>query len=349
MKRRWLVLTAVAIAFTSSCSSTAPDEAIVRAVDRAAGTRCVDAELPNSTPEEMADAQLSSPTRRTALDKPFTNPITGEEKNSREVATEILGQQKGAESLGALRATMIEYAFTDVPDGGDARFAEAVCDLQNAWGTLQFDPESFGYVEKTPHLLHAAGREICSSLVGMDPAEIAYKNLDDRVNRAETNAAQLRQDDITSLRLRLDELQKNGVPADATLLIDLIASMEEELERLRATSDDEHADAVRATADVRWAAVEHQCPQFSAVGFGSVCATIDIPENPGDGVARVHTGEVDCGTTERVFDDYFSFNQSTDSMMESWTCWDSAETIDSPVLVTCAEDEGSGQVVLTPD
>lgn len=72
--------------------------------------------------------------------------------------------------------------------------------------------------------------------------------------------------------------------------------------------DQRFGSAVIATADLHWAAVEHQCPLVSAVGVGSVCGTVGALGRTEPGVVRVHTGDIDCEFAEQVFNDHFTMN-----------------------------------------
>lgn len=312
------------------------------------GPACVDANAPNSTPEQMADARLAMP---------ITDPATGEKTTAYEQAAGAAGEfgsQTGIDlsgldvSVEGLRMRLIENEFTAVPEGGDAGFAAAVCDMQSAWEELGYGSDDVDYVARTPHLLHASGRTICSIANTEYSAEEEFEEYDERAALADSNPAELRRGDIAELRDQLAALREDGDPTDSPLVMELIRNIETSISDLEAASDAEHAEAAKAVAAVHWAAVENQCPHLSVVGFGTVCGTVNIPENPADGIAQVHTGDVDCGTAEQVFDDYFGYNRSSDSTMNSWTCWDSFESSDAKTNYTCAENNGSDRIVLTP-
>jgi hypothetical protein len=220
-----------------------------------AAADCVDATGPNSTPEQIVDAQLSA------------QALPGQTQT----VLEQLQPEGGLSSPTQLRQDLLKGVFRDVPAGGDAAFAAAACPLQG-WamalgnGSYVYHFQSYsdsgrGRFAKTPHLLRGWGRQFCSGAEGDDADDVYWKPLkqmegkiQDAKSDPESYKSSLLAGIDDSLQLAVDEPQMtdpNSVAATRTVRTNVIATPAGEL-----------VAGYEALHQLMQLAVEHQCPQF---------------------------------------------------------------------------------------
>ncbi|MFC9964584.1 hypothetical protein ACFVH4_10120 [Nocardia ignorata] len=168
-----------------------------------ADSGCVDARGPNSTLDELADALMSAT---------FTDPTTGERTSVEEQARESVNAFESLTgplasidtSPAGVRAKLVEDLFSAVPEGGDARFAEAVCEYDTSvftrLGPMWDDREQ---ITRTPHLLRASGRMVCGAVDGMT-ADAYLEETDEQAAAAQADPQAFVDGEIRKIEAVLD-------------------------------------------------------------------------------------------------------------------------------------------------
>lgn len=167
----WFVLVVVAVLLSTApvacsehnsglASKVGSDNQVPRAsTGESAGATpvCVDASGPNSTLDEVADAELT-----VRLPSGMTGQLlTLDEEHKLALPA--------ADPPSKDRPFFLSQFYDAVPSGGDAAFASASCSLQDGWASAYPQLYEFGITEpatakifaSTPHLLRALGRRIC--------------------------------------------------------------------------------------------------------------------------------------------------------------------------------------------
>ncbi|MGS2811533.1 hypothetical protein [Nocardia sp. MW-W600-9] len=164
---------------------------------------CVDANGPNSTPDELADAMMSAT---------FTDPTTGERTSVEQQARETVNAFESLTgplatidtSPAGIRAKFIDNLYSAVPEGGDARFAEAVCEYDASvfarLGPLWDDREQLTH---TPHLLRASGRMVCGG-IDDQTAEAYLEEIDEQATAAQADPRAFVDGEIKKIEAVLD-------------------------------------------------------------------------------------------------------------------------------------------------
>lgn len=220
---------------------------------------CVDAEGPNSTPEQIVDAQLT-----VRLPSAFTgNPVTLDEQYLEAVPGTTAVPSKD-------REVMVDGMHKEVPAGGDARFVAQVCNLRAGWASAMPRLYDVGVTEdptariigSTPHIIRGMGREICREMSGQgistDP--IVLTQLAQQVDAAKSNPEGWKNRVIS---------QSSGMFAGMQFESPVVAErfqayQRERLVRLSRTSADALVGALDAYYQFSSKAHEFLCPQFGA-------------------------------------------------------------------------------------
>ncbi len=221
----------------------------------ALGPRCVDAVGPNSSIDSLADAALHTRFVRTPGTDEVRSPADITIDTQRRMNSEFFPVPSDATMLADFKKNF----YPTVPDGGNAAFASAVCDLPTGWGLAeQIDPAEFDLVRSTPHLLRSFGRTKCQNMSTLSPEERAdaSRTWADSADRAEHDP-----EGAKAAALSLLE-QGKAQAASVQLNSEIIAEVDGKISRLRATPADEFARSVRAVARVSAAALSTLCPDL---------------------------------------------------------------------------------------
>lgn len=269
---------------------------------RIAGADCVDSQGPNSTPDQIVDAALSTP---------VTDPVTGETKTMLE-----LGQQSAAQlnnmlpgleldgSPKGFRDQYLDDLWKDVPEGGDAAYAAAVCTMRSGWPKIDILLSwQEAKAAATPHVLRSSGRNVCTLVRSGDmPAEslLAQERL--YVVLGKNDPEQLKAKSIADLDQSIAAL--SNVPAESPLRADLEAQRQARAQ-LVSTSARDVAESLEATHRIKWLAIEHQCPDLSIQGFGPTCGTIEY-ESGESGVIKLYSDTRSCPEARAIVTDHIN-------------------------------------------
>ncbi|WP_280202695.1 MULTISPECIES: hypothetical protein [Nocardia] len=279
-----------------------------------AGPGCVDAHGPNSTLDELADAMMSAT---------FTDPTTGKRTSAEEQARaaanafESMTGPLGSvdTSPAAIRAKLVKSLYSAVPEGGDARFAEAVCEYDTSvltrLGPMWGDRDQ---ITRTPHLLRASGRTVCGG-VGDQTADAYLEEIDEQATAAQADPQAYVAGEINKIEAVLDGWTSDPEETDAGRQIR--QSFEEALRVLRAQEPQQIADGLRKYRDFNWLAIEHLCPGTSVFGFGEVCGEVSSPLGHAPRTVRTHSGPVDC---DSALDIVQTFSTEGPAAILPWVC-----------------------------
>lgn len=299
------------IAVLVSCSGT---DLVSDGLGIVAKPGCVDAHGPNSTPDELADAMMSAT---------FTDPTTGERTSVEQQARETVNAFESLTgpltaidtSPAGIRAEFIENLYTSVPEGGDARFAEAVCEYDTSvfarLGTLWDDREQ---ITHTPHLLRASGRMVCGG-IDDQTAEAYLEEIDEQATAAQADPRAFVDAEIKKIEAVLDGWTPDpGEPDSARQIRE---GFEESLRVLREQDPRHLADGLRTYRDFNWLAIEHMCPGTSVFGFGEVCGEVASPLGHAPLTVHTHSGPVDCESALEVVQ---AFAAGGRAAVSPWVC-----------------------------
>ncbi|MGW5313792.1 hypothetical protein [Nocardia thailandica] len=299
------------VAALVSCS--APD--LVRdGLGISADSGCVDARGPNSTLDELADAMMSAT---------FTDPTTGRRTSVEEQAREtvnafetLTGPMASIDTSPAgVRAKLIKALYSAVPDGGDARFAEAVCQYDASvfarLGLMWNDPHQLTH---TPHLLRASGRLVCGE-VDDTTAEAYLEETDEQAAAAQADPQVYVAGEITKIEAVLNDWTVD--PDETDTARQIREGLEESLRVLREQDPHQVADGLKMFRDFNWLAIEHLCPSTSVLGFGEVCGEVSSPLGHRPMTVRTHSGPIDC---ESALDIVRTFTTGERSAIAPWVC-----------------------------
>ncbi|WP_280439592.1 hypothetical protein [Nocardia cyriacigeorgica] len=319
-------LVAVIAALLVSCSGLDP----IRDGLGIGGPACVDAAGDNSSVEDLADALMRAS---------FTDPRTGQRTSLEQQAREMVADGGGALGLSlpidtspeGIRAQVIDSLYTAVPDGGDARFAAAVCgydaSVLRKMGLMWEDDE---LVAGTPHLLRASGRMVCGSIEGMT-ADDYLEETDEQADAARADPQKFVDDEVRKIETALA-----GMNDDATLsetARQLRTDFENSIRMLREQDPQAIADGLHMYREFQWLAVEHVCPRTSVLGFGQACGTVPSPLGHAPLTVRTHSGPVTC--TEAL-DVVRRQNAGGYAATAPWTCeYNSDEDTSDQVMMYC--------------
>ncbi|MGK2882338.1 MAG: hypothetical protein ACSLE6_16575 [Mycobacterium sp.] len=313
------------------------------------GLGCVDAAGPNSTAEQIA-AGLLEATERTmqyyaqaVADAPIDRTQQEELAESMEgfigLAEEIAGEDApDFTDPDVVREMIADSVFEDVPAGGDAAYAAAVCELPTGWltfpsndaGALGITDELHSLYRSTSHAVRSTGRATCDAVAGYDEGAEAWVAMmyddDETFIMATEDPAEYIQNQLDLVEDQLDDLESGSEVYDSPLFGGREAarwSMMKTRDYLRDLQDHPQTIATAASAlrDADWAAIEHQCPQFSselatvnAAGEPTLGREEPISYSEGFGVARP---------------DYISFGGSVSSTVSDieWESWGEQEAV----------------------
>ncbi|WP_067488100.1 hypothetical protein [Nocardia ignorata] len=279
-----------------------------------ADSGCVDARGPNSTLDELADALMSAT---------FIHPSTGERTSVEEQARESVNAFESLTgplasidtSPAGVRAKLVEDLYSAVPEGGDARFAEAVCEYDTSvftrLGPMWDDREQ---ITRTPHLLRASGRMVCGAVDGMT-ADAYLEEADEQAAAAQADPQSFVDGEIRKIEAVLDGWTHD--PEETDTARQIREGFEESLRMLREQNPQQIADGLKMYRDFNWLAIEHQCPGTSVLGFGAECGEVPSPLGHAPLTVRTHSGPIDC---KSALDIVQRFTADGRSAISPWTC-----------------------------
>lgn len=305
-----------------------------------AGVSCVDATGANSTAEQIADAQLNTP---------ITDPRTGETKTGMETALEagneansVLGLKE--HSPEEIRQAGIEAVFTDVPDGGDAAFAGAVCDEVNVdlWDRLTAtNGLTDDTLATTPHYLRGIGRTVCGSL-GDTFAEAEFKELAAELDEAALDHDVYKEKQLLLLAENLKDAEE--LARENPKMFDL-ELMRQNRDEFAATPADDIVANLKSSLRMQWFAVEHQCPDKSRYGFGPDCGEFNpFPDGGVSGILKVREGHLSCEDAKTVVRWHYFPSQADDSSpLSLYRCEENGfeDIEEAPLYIECEAIQGN--------
>ncbi|MFD4180784.1 hypothetical protein [Rhodococcus sp. NPDC058514] len=151
--RSLAVLLPITVALVGGCSSASSEPG------SAGGAACVDATLPNATAEELVDV------------------LRPRGDGTADAAEQNLVDQFAATRPAQIERVQASAVFRNVPDGGDAGFAAAVC------ADTRWDEILAGSITLSPRAeraaIVAAGHGYCESFEQMLPAAVSTGSWDD--------------------------------------------------------------------------------------------------------------------------------------------------------------------------
>lgn len=342
-------LTVCAALAVSSCQTGVSAINDVPGAAAVLGLQCVDATGPNSTREEIVDAQLQ---------QSVDDPDTGATMTMLDLILMQLQQHDITKSADEIRQSMIDETYPMpqegvadplmVPEGGDAAFADAICGMGGGWQRIGLAGDE-AEIAETPHLLRGAGRSICSTVSSSTSAESVVKPKQERADRALADPEAFKRDLIASIDQSITELSElEQTPAIAELIVRNKANRE----TLRSQPADAVAKALEMEAKIMWLAVEHQCPQTSRYGFGENCGKFNpFPDQAeGGGILRIKgPGSMSCDDAGLIVrGDYFPSVEDPKSLLDEYFCRRDgfAEDDAAPVYIECIPYELSRPTVL---
>lgn len=338
----------LAVSSAAACSPdspiNSPDSPINRVLGEV-GFTCVDAVGSNSTAEQIGVAQLNTE---------FTDPDTGETTTAMEIALEMDRElsevfESPSHSRDEILNNSIESVFTDVPDGGDAAFAAAVCDEVNVsvWEALTGQGIADDTLATTPHLLRGFGRSICGSM-GDSYAEAVLKDQSDEVKEATDNPTAFKEKQLSLLNEALEAAEAQPDLLD-------VEAARSALETFSATPADAIAANLESMLRMQWLAVEHQCPASSRYGFGPGCGEFNpFPDGKDVGILRVRGGHLSCENAQTVIRWHYFPSQADGNSPLSWYhCQENGfeDVPGAPVFIECEPKQGNpdpARIIVTP-
>lgn len=213
----------------------------------ASTARCVDAEGPNSSPQQIAVAWSEQP-----MVDADTNGLTT-------MGDYVRRSMQNGTYLGDPATAFVDASevFVDVPEGGDAEFARTVCDSY----TVAVGLRGYGLEDRlraTPHALRYAGRDICGSIADY-PGSLVTRGseyLDDKYGYILDDPASYIQGMYESAKMSRDSVAQRqevaGPSPDET-----VKAWEEAL-----ADPQSFVDETQRQRQFDVAALTHQCPQF---------------------------------------------------------------------------------------
>jgi hypothetical protein len=263
------ILVGLVLATISGCADGSRSGGGFGGMPGSLGAGCVDTTGPNSTPEQIVDAALAAST---------TNPVTGQQIT----VSEKFAQKRAPFSETAAAAEFpgedgyrrfVDGVFTDVPAGGDAAFAAAVCrlpdwDLRNGsylynFGVTPTSDSDKERVAKTPHLLRGFGRQECNGRSGDPEAwEKEVQQLEQDVQRAKLDPENYKRSALAEVDEQIAASADYGAFNPRGVDQVGLAMARASRERISATPAEELVDQLAATSQMSRLAIEYQCPQF---------------------------------------------------------------------------------------
>ena len=308
-----------------------------------AGLTCVDSSGPNSTPDQIANAQLNTK---------FTDPVTGETKTGMDAAldmgssaTEVLGLPQ--HSREEIQKKAAEAVFSDVPDGGDAAFAAAVCATVNAnvWKAMTSQGTPKQLLASTPHLLRGFGRMVCGSIGKGSYSEAAFKEEANSVKEAKADPEAFKATQLAKLREQFKLGQEAVARNPKFFKPGAVEAEQKEIDAFAATPAADIAANLEAMLRMAQLAVEHQCPSRSRYGFGPGCGQFSpFPDGGTTGVLRVRQGELSCEDAKTVVRyHYFPAQADRQSPLSMYYCEEGGveKVEDAPLYIECQPIEGN--------
>lgn len=245
-----------AFSLTGCSSAGVADKPPAKAPSATSSVECVDSSGPNSSPDQIVDA---------ALGAPATN-LRGETRTVAQTLPPYMSSPR-------LRQDAIEGVFRDVPEGGDAAYAAAVCSLTNwdikngsyihNYGVDITSDEVRAALARQPSLLRGWGRAECAAA----NADIARWTMQSRY--AEQELAKARANPEAYKQSLIDQAQYVLTPDPAisdptntdTLAIEVAQASVNELPR---TSARDLVARLEVGIKISDLALDHQCPQLKA-------------------------------------------------------------------------------------
>lgn len=241
-----LVSAVAAVSFMTACGHGIETSGIV------SGSRCVDSTGPNSSMDELADAALHTKFVRTPGSDEVLSPA---EVGGR--LQHMINANGAPPSDAQLLDQTRNELYPNVPDGADAAFAAAVCELPMGWGLKdQIDPAEFDVVRATPHLIRSFGRSKCQAWSTTPAADrpTQLKSMSD-------NVAEIERDPEANKAASLAAMEQ-GKAAANSLGGEIAADFDRRLSQLRATPAADLARVARMQLQVTEATLSKMCPNL---------------------------------------------------------------------------------------
>lgn len=299
-----------------------------------ADSGCVDARGPNSTLDELADAMMLAT---------FTDPTTGERTSVEEQAREMVNTFESLTgplasidtSPAGVRAKLVEGLYSAAPDGGDARFAEAVCEYDaSVFARMGLMWDGREQITRTPHLLRASGRMVCGAVDGMT-ADAYFEETDAQATAAQADPRAFVDSEIKKIEAVLDGWVHD--PDEPDTARQIREGFEESARVLREQDPQQIADGLKKFQDFNWLAIEHLCPGTSVLGFGEVCGQVPSSMGHAPLTVRTHSGPIEC---ESALDIVQTFTTDGRSAISPWVCaYNNDGDTTEVVMINCHNDQ----------
>jgi len=187
-----------------------------------------------------------------------------------------------------------------VPDGGDAKFAQAVCDAVSAHSDVRFGALTVPLADArsgddAAEQIRMLGRMQCDA-VGTSPGE---KTIAPLAKEADTAAADPAAYKATMLR-KLDEaLTTYRSMKSSDLATSMITETTATREKVAGTDPADIAEGLRIDQRVTEAALRYQCPRKLVLGYGPTCGTYSgnqAGSRTFTGTIHLRNDAIDCAT-----------------------------------------------------
>ncbi len=223
----------------------------------------------------------------------------------------------------------VEVFGPEVPAGGDAAFAQAVCDRPEMWAPEYLSSSQVEGLAQTPHFLRSLGRMVCQSVREADSFEAYLDPRTDGLAKVKADPVGTKQEGIAEAERALAEQEAQLANPDEYDVLDddqerqFVEAIEqqiyiskEQLATVRDTPPEALIERAESQIEFQEIAVEHLCPETSQVGFGPECGAIMYPNSGGaEGIVRLwREGDLSCEDARAVLNNHFATVMNTDSL-----------------------------------
>jgi hypothetical protein len=259
-------------------------------------TSCPGAEGPNSTWSDIVHAQFETP-----LIESDSGQLISAADKLREDAAKSGDRSVTPEQVIATTIDLAnnrQHSSNWVPAGGDARFAQAVCDAaasttgsMNALASTALsmkatsaDRISDAAMGRSPLLIRGLGRMLCSNLEdGKAPSESVDEPAGERLKSANADQDGYKAARLAELDKNLATLKANVTTNDNPMLQQAVADGQASRQKLANTPASTLVAGLRLDYEITLAAHRYQCPIYSVLGYGPTCGEY---RDPVSGVVR---------------------------------------------------------------
>lgn len=264
---------------------------------------CPGAAGANSSWPDLVEAVVSSPAFAQQLEQIQKNMATAGMGSG----TTITVESARTTMLAASDDPTHDSRF--VPDGGDAKFAQAVCDAVSAHSGVRFgaltvplaDARSAG---DAPEQIRMLGRMQCEA-VGTSPGEKTIAPLKKEADAAAADPAAYK----ATMLGKLDQtLATYRSMKTSDLATSMIAETTATREKIAGTDPADIAAGLRIDQRVTEAALRYQCPRKLVLGYGPTCGTYSgnrAGSPTFTGTIHLRNDAIDCATARSELDHRF--------------------------------------------